>query len=530
MKPKIANSFLYFALATILIAFLVRVYHFGERSLWLDEAIAANISRGTFADTVALTRVLHSAPLIHPIILWVVERFSSEPYAVRLPSLVFSLLAVCTMFFFARIPGISQKTAGISALLMGISATQIRYGQEVREYSLSIFVAALLTYLVLSLASDINSRRYAIALCVALFTAPLVQYGLVLFSAAVLVAFLVFLLSTSSLRNKFLQLTTAAVALAAGSILSFLLTLRYQWGDNSWYLEGNFLSSWASLPHFVSSATYERLNFLLPGRLVALISAVAMTLYLIHLFRARVISPLLILTVSSLLTVLICAVFRRYPYGGIRQCLFLAPVICLGAAVSLVYCVDTFAKSFSRIGLGFLACLITVAGALQIRSIAPYAEIEDTRSILQPLQADVRPEDGVYVYSGAVPAIDFYFKGRNPQFLYGDFHREAPEKYSTEFQAGISPGASRTWIVFSHVYQEEDRIILSALSTDWNLRPIILSKGASLYLAQRRLIPDNLVSSALNSNSVGIVATRGSRDGQDGFKDWSMRNSARRTP
>ena len=87
----------FFLLASLLILALaasLRLYHLAQRSLWLDEAIAANISRGTISETLTLTRGFHSAPILDPLILYAVERVGTGPWAVRLPSVAASLLAV----------------------------------------------------------------------------------------------------------------------------------------------------------------------------------------------------------------------------------------------------------------------------------------------------------------------------------------------------------------------------------------------------------------------------------------------------
>src|SRR5271156_911216 len=62
------------ALFIFTIATVLRVYHLGVRSLWFDEALAAEFSRGTFAGMLEQIRLRDSAPLLHPYILFLMQK------------------------------------------------------------------------------------------------------------------------------------------------------------------------------------------------------------------------------------------------------------------------------------------------------------------------------------------------------------------------------------------------------------------------------------------------------------------------
>jgi hypothetical protein len=212
-----------------------------------------------------------------------------------------------------------------------------------------------------------------------------------------------------------------------------------------------------------------------------------MCFHLVASIRARMVSPLVVLACTSFGTVLMCAILRVYPYGGIRQCLFLAPVLCLLASVSLVQVADRFAGSASTAMVVVVACVIAVSGVLQIRSVKPYAEVQDIQTVLHALQSRLEPGDGVYIYSGAVPALDFYLKERDQRFVYGLSHRGAPAKYVSEMEAGLRPETKRVWILFSHINFDEDKQILQELNRDWEVESALPAKGSALYLGRRRL-------------------------------------------
>ncbi len=518
-----------FLLASILIVLLaasLRIYHIAQRSLWLDEAVAANISRGTLHETLTLTRGFHSAPITDPLLLYAVEKVSNGPMAVRMPSLVASVLAVFLMLCFVTIPSIDYRTVGLAALMLSVSSAQIRYAQEVREYSISVLYAGILLYVYLSYVSKKVEDNSPIPLYLALFCAPLIQYGLVLFSFGVLSALLILSFTGNHRGRRIARVITASCFLALGGLLSFFLTLRYQWGDDAWYLKDYFWAPGTNVFHFVLTNTHHLITFLLPGLAAASISILAILIVLVMSIRRRIVPPLFVLACTSCGIVLACSLLHFYPYGGIRQCLFLAPVLCLLASESLVQFSDRISGHAKSVVFVAIVCVVVVSGVLQIRLLKPYAEVEDIQEVLLSLRSHIEPGDAVYIYPGAVFAVDFYVKERDPRFIYGDYHQKAPEKYVPELLAGLAPGANRFWIVFSHFYRDEDQRILHDLSKDWNVQPILAVTGSALYLATRRPTATDTVSSKSSSTAIedskGIQVTDHTHDS---FWDWNIRNS-----
>jgi hypothetical protein len=529
LRHPVYRAFLLASVLIVLFALALRIYRIGQRSLWYDEAVAANISRGTLAETLTLTRARHSAPITHPLLLHVVEKVDAGPLAVRGPSLVASVLAVFMMLCLAAIPSIDQKTAVLSALMLSVSGAQIHYGQEVREYSLSVLYAALLMYLFMSFTVNHEKRNLPIALYLTLFATPFIQYGLVLFGFGILAALFILVFTNSQWQVRISHVMTASLCLAAGSLLSFMLTLRYQWGRKASYLTENYFTPGSSLPRFVWSNTHEIFDFLLPGRGAAWISAVAIIFCLFASFRSRVVSPLIVLAFTSFGIVLASAILGFYPYGPIRQCLFLAPVLCLLSSTSLVQIADRVSGALKKTVFVAIACVVVVSGIFQVRSMKPYAELQDIQKVLGELWNHLEPGDGVYVYPGAVPAVDFYVKERDKRFTYGNFYRRAPQKYVQELLACLPQGTSRTWILFSHVYQDEDQRILRDLSGDWQVEPTLLARGSALYQA-RRGSPVHEGSSEHNMESGQLAHEVLERTpvtccARDSFWDWNIRAS-----
>ena len=138
LSPR--SFFLVAALFLLMAGAALRVYHLGDRSLWYDEAVTANASRGTFMQVLEKTRH-YSAPVVHPYVLYIAEKIGQGPTAARTPSALASILAVFVMLAMVR-TRVSPIASLLSAAILAFSASQIRYAQEVREYSLSVLVAA----------------------------------------------------------------------------------------------------------------------------------------------------------------------------------------------------------------------------------------------------------------------------------------------------------------------------------------------------------------------------------------------------
>lgn len=173
-----------------------------------------------------------------------------------------------------------------------------------------------------------------------------------------------------------------------------------------------------------------------------------------------------------------------------------------------------------------IVCVVVVSGVFQIRLLKPYAEIENIQQVLLVLQSHIEPGDGVYIYPGAAFAVDFYVRERDRRFIYGDYHQKEPEKHVPEILAGLGPEENRLWLVFSHIYRDEDKRILHDLSVDWKVEPVLSVTGSALYLATRRRPGvDAAPTGPTNTMIEAAKTTPGADHTHDSFWDWNVRNS-----
>lgn len=484
------------ALLLLAMAVGLRLYCLGTRSLWYDEAATANASRGTLLQAFDETRHF-SAPMAHPYLLYLVEKVESTPRAVRMPSVVASVLVVLLMLAMVR-AGISPEACIFAAAMLACSSSQIRYAQEVREYALAVLAATILIYLFLRWEAAGTRTRQPWLLYVALFLAPLVQYGLVLFSGAILASIAIRLLWVRETRFRASHLAVATASLGVGSLASLLLTLRYQFhaAGVPWYLTADYLDSKrASLLRFLGQNSADLLRFFIPGRLLYVFVALSIATLCIAEIRRRTIHPALLLTFLSLFITFGASMARVYPYGGVRQCLFLAPGVALIAGLAFADLVQRIkvprqreAATAAVLGIIVVSLLISLYRG-NLKKQWPYGEYEDIQSVLSPLNRGLAPQDQVWVNHDAVPAVQFYRRTEDGRFWYGTFHAN-PEQYIPELRAFVTPRTQRIWLIFSHLQQPSDRaeeqLIVRSLRPGWDVHCVAAPRNSELYMANRR--------------------------------------------
>ncbi len=484
------HLFLVAALFLLAIGAALRVYHVGNRSLWFDEAVTANTSRGTLTQMLEEARRC-SAPIVHPFILNLVERVSRSPVAVRAPSVLASLLAVLVMLAVVRAK-VSYNATLFAAAILAVSASQVRYAQEVREYSLAVLLATILIYCLLRWEADGSRDGHPSLLYAALFFAPLIQYGLVFLAFGVLSTIGVRLLLTRDTRFRRTHLVAASTFLVAGALVSFFVTLRYQFqpGKTPWYLAGNYFDpKTMSLLHFLSTNSQGLLRFLIPGHVVDLCIVFGVVIFCIAQVLTRKCDSITLLVFTSVSITICASVARVYPYGGIRQCLFLSPLLALFAGVAFADLLQRLKESLQPVATVAVMALIVLSLYRGTLKEWPYGEYEDTQSVLKELARSSAPNDQVWVNHDAVPAFEFYLQGRDPRFIYGRFHADA-EDYIPELLGSIDRHTDRLWLVFSHLQQrsdhDEEQLIVDSLRPGWEVQSVVEPTNAALYVAHRR--------------------------------------------
>jgi 4-amino-4-deoxy-L-arabinose transferase-like glycosyltransferase len=119
--------------AILAVGLLLRVFHLGRESLWLDEATSWRFAQVPF--NTLWTKVLDTHPPLYYSIQRVWLLFGDSEAALRSPSVIFGVIAIALTYVLGRQVA-DARTGLFAAALMATSALQIQFSQEARSYEL----------------------------------------------------------------------------------------------------------------------------------------------------------------------------------------------------------------------------------------------------------------------------------------------------------------------------------------------------------------------------------------------------------
>lgn len=118
-----------------------------NQSLWLDEAVQAITSKGSFSAIFSELQGDFHTPLYH-VLMWAwVHLLGFSEIVLRLPSVFFGVATIYVVYLIAKnIFSKKHLFAELSALLMAVAPFHIYYSQEARPYALVTFLTSLSMY------------------------------------------------------------------------------------------------------------------------------------------------------------------------------------------------------------------------------------------------------------------------------------------------------------------------------------------------------------------------------------------------
>ncbi len=505
----------YYAAGVFLLiaAAALRFYDLHEHPLWYDEVVAANNSRASLSDVVDYTRRRNSSPILYPLVLYAVQKVEASALSIRVVPAAASVLAVAALIFLLPRAGVSRWACLLAALMAALSVSGISNAQDAREYSIDALVAVLIVVgMLLCLQRKTGGGASArVLLCLSLFLAPLVQYGLALFGAAALGTIAVvgagaawrrqgsLLEHLASLegwgRSRFGDLAWPAASLAAGSVISYAVTLRHHWTEggfagesylSNYYYSGSY-GDVVSLVKFASSQTVGLLQYHMPDVLAAF-GLVGFGVFLVVSLKKGGLHTVTILFLLSVAIAICAAVLQVYPYGAIRQNLYLGPIVFLAFGHALHSMAGGLSSIARRAGLApaliaVAAAAIVVAGVTDVWQNSPYVGSTKTGEVvLDVLEERVREGDMIYTSGQATEFMKFYREDKPDNYYYGgrycrSFAKCSDEMYNLAVWSADEP--DRIWIIHDRILTLED---LEGLGTQGSVERIAAGEEVSLYL------------------------------------------------
>ena len=442
------------ALAGLFVGLLVvaaglRFYDLPGNSVWNDEAVVSSNSSGALSEVIPNTRSNNSSPILYPLALWAVQKIDVSAFSLRLLPATASVLTVAAMLFLLPRLGVNRWAAFLAALLTTLSVAAIEHAQDAREYSIDALLAALL---IAGLLWYLRDGRKTL-LCVALFVAPLVQYGLALFGVAVIGAAIILppppsfpasagnsaLNRVSNWLKQRIALVGPAGCFLAGCALSYAVTLRDQWWEggfaSSTYLAASYYQGKLdalAIFEFSIDRVWSLLTYHLPA-VVAIAALVALALLLVATlfgkFQGKFPESAIAVLFALCLAISVgAALLGLYPLGGIRQVIYLGPIIFLAVGVAL-YCTAVSLAGLTRREWLAPAVAVAVAAAIALAGVgamvqgSPYQTNQNTQAAFAFLEERVREGDLVYASRSVVQPLRFYQeKAARPANYYSNYY------------------------------------------------------------------------------------------------------------
>jgi hypothetical protein len=457
----------------LIFGFLLMVTQFFyNRSLWLDEAyLANNIINRDFIGLLSPLDDDQVAPILFSLLI------PNSELGLRLfPLLCFSF---STLLFYKILRIIFKKdfVITICLVLFIFNPTVIYYSSEFKQYAVDVFAGLLVLYFTIT---HHKNKRFLPLFLIGVFGLFLSNVmPIMLFTSGI---YLLYDLKTQKNRDK-LQ-TTKLFYLFMFWLISFIIfyvLFVYKHPSRDY-----MLNYWcfAFLPLNPFSGEFYvfivmKTDMIFTSLLAfGLLGYALMILYFIGIYQARREKnySFIILFSFPVITHLLLSAFHLYPF---EKRLILYTIPCILITMASVFEKNDYPIKLSKVYFEYL--FSGFALFLFFKESFPF-KTEEIKPMINFLNKNAKNEESFYIYRGTRPAFDFYqstnfFTKANP-IIYGKKAIENKEDYISEIVKIQRP----FWILFTHVFYDEEEFILEQLKEKgFNYSRHFSQDGGSAY-------------------------------------------------
>lgn len=511
------------AACVVFLAFSVSMWDIDGRSLWFDEGMEYWVATSPIQDMARNVRRGIQDPPLYSLLLHLWMSLGRNELYLRFPSVVFSILGIAGMTKLGDSLG-GSPTGLVAATMMALLPPQIRYAQEAGQYAL---MGSLLVWNLLALYRMRVRPSWATSL---LWTLSALSATYAYYGAAIVVL----MTSGVELGRSALHRRWRSVARGIGTIglysictiplLVFFLPRQLQMGPTTEAFHIVFSSPLLELRDLAVS-TQELTAFVFSGwpwtPVSKWLSSSLVAILLLRSFLAgresNDLGRVWLWLVPTWAAYYALGKLNLFPYG-FRYGLILVPLLIPTTAVGI--CTAFLEKHRAAVGavctlLLLLTCVVSLPN-LAFRSLLypdrtwAWPETEQLQPVVEYWFDRGGATIPTYVYYGAVPAFSYYVtRHQSPeeipatwyaecwrgyktgycsqgQLHYGrSLRRLIPEKKVQSVLDTLSHRPDAFWLVFSHVYADEDKAILGGLSSHYRVVESYTQANAQLHLLQR---------------------------------------------
>jgi hypothetical protein len=458
---------------------LILTQFFYNRSLWLDEAYLANniINR----DFIGLLSPLDDDQVAPILFLWISKSFSLLIPNSELGLRLFPLLCISfsTLLFFKILRVLFKKdfVITICLALFIFNPTIIYYSSEFKQYAVDVFAGLLVLYF--TITHNKNKRFLPLFLIgvVGLFLSNVMP--IMLFTSGVC---LLYNLKIQTNRDELqIKKLFCLFLFWLFSFIIFYLLFVYKHPSRDFML--NYWSFAFLPPNPFSGEFYVFIVMKIDMMFTSLLAFgytgyILMLVYFVGIYQVLREKNYFFFILFSLpiITHLLLSACHLYPFDK-RLILFTIPFIIITMASVFEkndYPIKLSKVYFEYLFSGFILFLF-------FKESFPF-KTEEIKPMINFLNKNAKDEQSFYIYHGTRPAFDFYnstnfFTKANP-IIYGKRAIENKEDYIAEIVKIQRP----CWILFTHIYYDEEEYILEQLKEKgFNYSRHFSQDGGSAY-------------------------------------------------
>ena len=347
--------------------------------LWFDEIFSVHAARHSWPELFRFA----AADIIHPPLFYALLKIwiglgGQSVLWLRLLPLIFALLTVGPFYFLARDLKLKPAAINFSVLLMAVSGFMIKYAQEVRMYSLLLFLSVTSIWLFfrfVNTESSQHARIIAVVICNLLLVYAH-YYGWLLVVAELVVVLWWY-------RKRLASFAIGVAALLVSYVPWIYAVAVYREPGKGlaqnigWITRPKFSDVFEyfvqlSKPFLFSQSTLDRSEAFVSGSFVLLLLVIAIVLLYLRKVRANssrhVEDVLLVLLIVPLILAVALSWLLPYSIWGTRHLIACATPFFLLAGIAIESLRPYWAKAAILIVIG---CVMTLAGAIYLIRPAP---------------------------------------------------------------------------------------------------------------------------------------------------------------
>jgi hypothetical protein len=481
MQPS--KKIYYTTLLVIFIGITLSLIQFlYNRSIWFDEAmLSLNIINRNYVELLKPLDHLQVAPIGF---LWVEKFFSllivNSEYGLR----IFPLLCFwASIYFFYKITIAVSKNHKITLLavsLFCLNASLLYYSSEVKQYMLDVFICLLLYFFLLKEYKN-NSNRYIL---LAFFGS--ISVFLSNISVILLFTIALYLANQQSKKSKPNYLSLIILFISWAITFGFYYfrfihnhpnkngMLSY-WGNSFMPLNIFDITFW----DFCFYKTKMVFGSLLSFGIAGLLPFIFFIIGLYKLIKDKHRKILFLLLFPTLLQLTLSA-FKLYPFD-LRLVLYQAGFYMIITSTGVLYIVNLSIQKTKQTWIYLLPLIFPVIVCATLLKNYPAKE-EEIKQSVQFISKNIKPNETIYVYYGAIRAFEYYTQTgkinvKNP-IIFGNGYRGSNQKYVEE----IKNNKQKCWILFSHIFDNENKYITTSLDSIYKKDLSYKAYGSEAYL------------------------------------------------